>query len=226
LILLALLWTAIAGDPCPDFRGSVENAEKALSPLRIDALSEYTLEAQRGLACGPIATKAEWRARFWLVLSVMLDNSGDRSSVDDALSAAWRAWPNVSVRRLPSHLQNRYAELTEVRPEEASFRLLPLPDREAIIYVDGRATRADALHSSLEADAALKTKAGLHIIQLAENIDLENATAGGVRDLQSGEVEIFDINNMALFGRSSASSIQLPGRVRAGNGPQGGCAGR
>ncbi|MFM2161451.1 MAG: hypothetical protein RLZZ383_963, partial [Pseudomonadota bacterium] len=74
--------------------------------------------------------------------------------------------------------------------------------------------------------AAIKTKAGLHVIQLAENLDLEYATAGGVRDLQSGEVEIFDIHNMALFGRSSASSIRLPGRVRSSTGPQGGCAGR
>jgi hypothetical protein len=225
VLLLALaFWSATAADPCPDVQTAVSYAEAALQPLDVDTVAEQTVAAQRGLACGPIVNSPQLRARFWLVLAVMLNEAGDRSSVDDALSAAWRTYPDLSVAKLPARLQERYAELTEIPPEDASFRLLPLPDREAIIYIDGRATSAEALHVSLEADAAIRTKAGLHIIQLAEDVSATTAVAGGIRDLQSGEVEIFDIHKMSLFGRGSSSSISLPSRVRT-SGPQGGCAG-
>lgn len=222
MILLLLTWLGVAEASCPDYIQAIEDAEDALKRKDYDRLEESLEQAQRGLSCGPILENRALRSSFFLSLAVLLDAYGDSATSEMALVAAWRADPNVSIRRLPNHLRVRYSKVIERPFDDVKFRLHPAPDPNAVIYVDGRPFQQRAVDDSLAHDASIQAKAGLHIIQLAETPIALTATASRVSDLSNGEFFEFDIYEEALLGRPLT-----PLQIGADFGrASGGCSGR
>ncbi len=185
---------------CPDYIQAIEDAEQALRSENMTVLEEALVQAERGLACGPILENRRLRASFWLSQAVRLDARSDRTTSDKALLAAWRADADVSIGALPTHLRVRYGKVTRRPKQDASFRLVPAPDPNAVIYVDGQAFQQRASDQALAHDASILTTSGLHIIQLAETPVALKASASRVPDLPPDEVVQFDIYEEDLLG--------------------------
>jgi hypothetical protein len=220
--LLSLLQAAVAA-PCPSYLDALDQAETAASTHDFEVLEAELAKARRGVACGPIIDNRVIRSRFWLTHAIMLDAKRDIQASDDALHAAWRADPRADLSMLPPHLRQRYTEVTEWPNDEAAFRMFPVPSSQSVIFIDGVATgarRADG-----EVDPEISTSAGLHIIQLVDNLDSFLASAGIVRNIPTDGVAIIDINDITdLFGGGVERGAFPSSISKKTSG--GGCAGR
>lgn len=231
LSFLLLAWSglaAAASTPCPDFASALSRAEEAIASGDVSTAVESQLTAERALACGPIVTSDRVRARFMLVVAVRLDDQGDRLGTDNALFAAWSAWPAVPTDILPAALRQRFFDRSHAEVGPGAFRLFPIPDRKATIYVDGTPTSIQRLLDNAEADPLVKTSAGLHLVQLAQSIDDDVAIAGRLMDLDDisrlGVQPLqFNIFEQSILG-GGRSALKLPTGVES-SGPSGGCAG-
>jgi hypothetical protein len=227
-MLWAVLSAALAATPCPDFASALERAEAAIAAGDTESAVENQISAERALSCGPIVTSDRVRARFMMVVAVRLDDQGDRLGADNALFAAWSAWPGVPTEILPAGMRQRFLDRSHAEMGPGAFRLFPIPDRKATLYVDGTPTTIERLLDNPEGDPLMKTTAGLHIVQLAPNIDADMAIAGRLMDLDDisrlGVQPLqFNIFEQALIG--GRSSMKIPSGVET-SGPSGGCAGK
>lgn len=223
MFLISLLAAAQAAGPCPDFMTALQRAESAIAANDFTTAIEQEMTAEDALACGTLVTNDRVRARFMLVIAVRLDYHGDRLGTDDALYAAWTAWPSVPTDGVPMHLRERFVDLSSIQPKEGAFRLFPVPDRNAVVYVDGSPVSVEKLLDNPESDPVMRTTAGLHIVQVAATIDDTVAIAGRMLDLaDSSSPELFNVYERVRLGGSRPGG-ELPTGV-ANDGPKGGCA--
>lgn len=210
MLLLLLALQAHAGPECPDYVAEIDRAEDAVRQNDLDALYGALDATRVGLACGPVLDNPLLQARFWLARAALLDAYGDRGGADDALFAAWRSNPAASIAHLPQHLRQRYAAVVERVPEEASFRLQPIPDPGSVVYVDGVALQVAGQSTTAGTETPIRTQAGLHIIQVTKDALDETATSARVRNLPPDTTSVFDINDPDLLTPPSSTPIQLP----------------
>ncbi|HMV68824.1 MAG TPA: hypothetical protein PKA64_18380 [Myxococcota bacterium] len=223
MLPVTLLTAAWAASPCPDFATSLQRAESAIASSDFTTAIEQEMAAEDALACGMLVTNDRLRARFMLVIAVRLDYHGDRLGSDDALYAAWTAWPSVPTDSLPLELRERFVDLSSLEPKEGAFRLFPVPDRNAILYVDGSPVSVEKLLDNAESDPVMRTTAGLHVVQVAASIDDTTAIAGRMLDLADGSSpELFNVYERVRLGGSRAGG-DLPTGL-SHDGPKGGCA--
>lgn len=218
LLSAFLLGPAVAQE-CPDPVAAIQAAYDAAMVRDTSNLARLLETAEDGMACGPIIDHPRTRARFWLAYAVQANEDYDKPTTDKALYAAWKAWPDAPVDGLTGDLQRRFREADKLLIERpASFRMDPMPDPRAFIYIDGKAASAEALH---QPGGVLQTTNGVHIVQMVAGIDAVRAMAARVADFQgdvTSSLNIYERNR-----RRVRSDIDLGDLSR---GPSGGCAGR
>ena len=101
--------------------------------------------------------------------------------------------------------------------------MFPVPSSQSVLFIDGvatGATRADG-----ESDAEIATSAGLHIIQLVDNLDTFQASAGIIRNIPTDGVAIIDINDNTDLFSGGVERGAFPSSIGKKS-SSGGCAGR